>query len=68
MEKTIIKFNGESERIDKYLATTLEGFTRSELKNYFNDQKITVNGKIVLSPRGHLERQAEFHASTHDEA
>ena len=21
-----------------------------------------------LSPRGHLERQAEFHASTHDEA
>ena len=47
MEKTIIKFNGESERIDKYLASTLEGFTRSELKNYFNDQKITVNGKLV---------------------
>ena len=47
MEKTVIKFNGISERIDKYLASYLENVTRSELKYYFNDQKITVNGKVV---------------------
>lgn len=42
-----INFSGVSERIDKYLAKTIENITRSELKNYFNDAKITVNGKIV---------------------
>lgn len=42
-----ISFSGVSERIDKYLAKTIENVTRSELKNYFNDEKITVNGKIV---------------------
>ena len=26
------------------------------------------HNKLWLSPRGHLERQAEFHASTQDEA
>ena len=47
MEKMIIKFSDGSERIDKYLASCLENVTRSELKHYFNDQKITVNGKVV---------------------
>lgn len=42
-----ISFSGVSERIDKYLAKTIENVTRSELKNYFNDEKITVNGKVV---------------------
>ena len=42
-----ICFSGTSERIDKYLATVIEDVTRSELKNYFTDGKITVNGKIV---------------------
>ncbi len=42
-----INFLGVRERIDKYLAKTIENITRSELKNYFNDGKITVNGKIV---------------------
>ena len=42
-----IKFSGESTRIDKYLASTIEDVTRSELKNYFTDGLITVNGKVV---------------------
>ncbi len=42
-----IKFSGESTRIDKYLASVIEDVTRSELKNYFTDGLITVNGKVV---------------------
>lgn len=42
-----IKFTGESTRIDKYLASVIEDVTRSELKNYFTDELITVNGKTV---------------------
>ncbi len=42
-----IKFSGESTRIDKYLASAIEDVTRSELKNYFTDGLITVNGKVV---------------------
>lgn len=42
-----IKFTGESTRIDKYLASVIEDVTRSELKNYFTDGLITVNGKTV---------------------
>lgn len=42
-----IKFTGESIRIDKYLAAAIENTTRSELKNYFTDGLITVNGKKV---------------------
>ena len=42
-----IKFSGESIRIDKYLASAIEDVTRSELKNYFTDGLITVNGKVV---------------------
>ncbi|MBQ8292391.1 MAG: RluA family pseudouridine synthase [Bacilli bacterium] len=42
-----IKFSGTSERIDKYLANAIEEVTRSELKNYFTDGLISVNGKLV---------------------
>ncbi len=42
-----IKFSGESIRIDKYLASVIEDVTRSELKNYFTDGLITVNGKVA---------------------
>ena len=42
-----IKFTGESTRIDKYLAATIEDVTRSELKNYFTAGLITVNSKVV---------------------
>lgn len=42
-----IRFSGESIRIDKFLANTIEDVTRSELKNYFTDGLITVNGKKV---------------------
>lgn len=42
-----IRFSGESIRIDKYLASAIENVTRSELKNYFTDGLITVNGKVV---------------------
>ncbi len=42
-----IRFTGESIRIDKFLANAIEDVTRSELKNYFTDGLITVNGKKV---------------------
>ena len=42
-----IRFTGESIRIDKFLASAIEDVTRSELKNYFTDGLITVNGKVV---------------------
>lgn len=34
-------------RIDKYLPTCYEDMTRSELKKYFDEGKIKVNGKLV---------------------
>ncbi len=42
-----IKFCGESERVDKYLAKTLPNTSRSELKRYFAEGKILVNSKAV---------------------
>lgn len=37
----------KEERIDKYLPNCLEEITRSELKKYFDNSLITVNGKVV---------------------
>ena len=47
--------------------TTLMAESEEELKSLLMKVKeeISTSG---LSPRGHLERQAEFHASTPDEA
>ena len=36
-----------TERIDKYLADLIEEVSRTELKEYFNQGKILVNGKVV---------------------
>ena len=47
-------------------------FLKGAYEAYVNDVKKTPGSKYSstsgLSPRGHLERQAEFHASTQDEA
>ena len=48
---------------------TLVEFSRyfpNQFKMIINDE--SCNKKLDNSPRGHLERQAEFHASTQDEA
>ena len=47
-EFTVAYHEGEeSIRIDKYLPTCYEDMTRSELKKYFDENKIKVNGKLV---------------------
>lgn len=47
-EFTVAYHEGEeSIRIDKYLPTYYEDMTRSELKKYFDENKIKVNGKLV---------------------
>lgn len=49
MIKRELIYNGESleHRIDKYLSELIEEVSRTELKEYFNQSKILVNGKIV---------------------
>ncbi len=49
MIKQEIIYSGESEviRIDKYLAELIEEVSRTELKEYFNQNKILVNNKAV---------------------
>ena len=42
-----IVVNEDNIRIDKYLPTCYEDITRSELKKYFDENKIKVNGKLV---------------------
>ncbi len=41
------KENEEIIRIDKYLPTCYTEMTRSELKKYFDEEKVKVNGKVV---------------------
>lgn len=43
----ILDENIENMRVDKYLPTCYTDMTRSELKKYFDEDKIKVNGKLV---------------------
>lgn len=45
-DKRFIVENGPS-RVDKYLVSVIKDITRSELKNYFDEHKVYVNGKIA---------------------
>ena len=51
MEEIILKVTEENngERIDKYLATVIEGKTRSFIQGLIEDKVVTVNGKIIKS-------------------
>ena len=71
----------ESEELKSLLMKMKEDSGKVGLKLNIQKTKIMASGPITswqingetvptsgLSPRGHLERQAEFHASTQDEA
>jgi 23S rRNA pseudouridine1911/1915/1917 synthase len=54
MEKHVIivnleEFNDNSPRIDKYLADSMEDFTRSYIQNIIKDGLVTINGSKVKS-------------------
>lgn len=51
MEKIFIEIleNEENERIDKLLATKIEGLSRSFIQGLFEDEKVKVNGKLAKS-------------------
>ena len=67
-----VKSKGEKERYT-HLNAEFQRIARRDKKAFLSHQckEIEENnrmGKTRDSPRGHLERQAEFHASTQDEA
>ncbi len=47
MNKQVFHFVGESIRVDKYLTEIIADKSRSELKGFFKEEKISVNGKVV---------------------
>lgn len=48
-ERIIIVSENDNNRIDKYLADKLEGFTRNNIQNLIDKGNVTVNGKVVKS-------------------
>ena len=47
--KFIVSIEDEDERIDKYLASRNETMSRSRIQKLLEDQKVTVNDKVVKS-------------------
>lgn len=46
-QQFIVEDVSTGERIDKYLVTCYDELSRSEIKKYFDENKVSVNGKVV---------------------
>tara|TARA_E500000178_G_scaffold338160_1_gene378165 strand:+ start:469 stop:1449 length:981 start_codon:yes stop_codon:yes gene_type:complete len=67
MNKTTIFFNEEinkSTRLDKYLASKLKSFTRSQIKKIILSRGVKINNKIVLSASEKIKHNCEIEIQT----
>ena len=67
MNKTRIFFNEEinkSTRLDKYLASKLKSFTRSQIKKIILSKGVKINNKIVLSASEKIKHRCEIEILT----
>ena len=71
MNKTRIFFNEEinkSTRLDKYLASKLKSFTRSQIKKIILSKGVKINNKIVLSASEKIKHSCEIEILTQEKS